>query len=426
MDWFIIIRKYLGCLERGIPYYMYIFLFRGNSKTIFRKWSFNEMVIINGKIFPMEGDDIGNGYVRIKGTKIEEVGPMWAFFPKDSNEEILDVQGAWVMPGIVEAHSHIGIIEEKYGEIGDDCNEQTKPVTPELRAIDAINPMDPAFHEAIAAGITSVMVGPGSSNVVGGQFVFMKTQGRCVDKMVIKQPAAMKVAFGENPKTEFGDKDIFPSTRMGVAAILRKALYEVVQYKADKERGNLGKTDFAMESWLSVLDKEIPLKVHAHRADDILTAIRIAKEFDVNITIDHGTESHLIVDEIKEAGFPVIVGPDLTSRSKQEVQNMNFKTNKILQEAGILFAITTDHPVSMIQYLPLCAGLAVKSGLPMNEALKAITINAAKICRVEDRVGSLKAGKDADIAIFSGNPLEVFTKTMYTIINGEIVYKDES
>lgn len=385
-----------------------------------------KMVIINGKVFPMEGNDIGNGYVRIMGTKIEEVGPMWAFFPQDSDDEILDVQGAWVMPGIIEAHAHIGIIEEKYGAIGDDCNEQTNPVTPTLRAIDAINPMDPAFHDAIAAGITSVMIGPGSSNVVGGQFVFIKTQGRCIDKMIVKQPAAMKVAFGENPKTEFGDRNVMPSTRMGIAALLRKTLYEARKYKTDKENGKIDNPDFEMECWLPVLAKKIPLKVHAHRADDIMTAIRIAKEFDVNITIDHGTESHLIVEEIKEAGFPVIVGPDLTARSKQEVQNMNFKTNRILQKEGVLFAITTDHPVSMIQYLPLCAGLAVRNGLPMNEALKAITINAAKICRVDSRVGSLKAGKDADIAIFSGNPLEVFTKTMYTIINGEIVYKDES
>lgn len=314
-------------------------VFKGNSKSIFRKWSYNEMVIINGKIFPMEGKNISCGYVRIKGTKIEEIGPMWAFFPKDSAEEILDIQGAWVMPGLIEAHAHIGIIEEKYGAIGDDCNEQTTPVTPALRAIDAVNPMDPAFHDAIAAGITSVMTGPGSANVVGGQFVFMKTQGRCVDKMIVKQPAAMKVAFGENPKTEFGARNILPSTRMGIAALLRKTLYEARQYKLDKENGKIEKPDFEMECWIPVLAKKIPLKAHAHRADDIMTAIRIAKEFDIDITIDHGTESHLIVDEIKEAGFPVIVGTDLTSRSKQEVQNMNFKTNKILQEAGELSLI---------------------------------------------------------------------------------------
>lgn len=382
------------------------------------------MVIINGKIFPMEGENIENGYVRVKEKKIVELGDM-SDFHKIDEEEILDVQGAWVLPGFIEAHAHIGITEEKWGTIGDDCNEETMPVTATLRAIDAVNPMDPAFHDAIEAGITSVMTGPGSANVVGGQFVFMKTQGRCMDNIIIKEPAAMKVAFGENPKTTYGDKGQLPSTRMGTAALLRKTLYEAVQYKADKENGRLDQTNFEMEPWIPVLNREIPLKAHTHRADDILTAIRIAKEFQVDITIDHGTEGHLIADEIKESGFPVIVGTDLTSRSKLEVQNMNFKTNKILYEAGVLIAITTDHPVALIQYLPLCAGLAVKHGLPMEEGLKAITINAARICGVSDRVGSLKKGKDADIAVFSGNPLEVFTKTLYTIIDGEVIYENE-
>ena len=382
------------------------------------------MVIINGKILPMEGKNIENGFVRIKGKKIAELGDMSEYESK-KEDEVIDVQGAWVLPGLIEAHAHIGITEEKWGTMGDDCNEETLPVTPTLRAIDAVNPMDPAFHDAIEAGITSVMAGPGSANVVGGQFVFMKTQGRCIDNMIVRHPAAMKVAFGENPKVNYGDKDQLPSTRMGIAALLRKTLYEAVQYKADRENGNLVQRDFEMEPWIPALNREIPLKAHAHRTDDILTAIRIAKEFEVDITIDHGTEAHLIADEIKESGFPVIVGPDLTARSKIEVKNMDFKTNKILHDAGVLFSITTDHPVSLIQYLPLCAGLAVKHGLPMEEGIKAITINPARICRVDDRVGSLEKGKDADIAIFSGNPLEVFTETLYTIIDGQVIYKKE-
>ena len=382
------------------------------------------MVIINGKILPMEGKNIENGFVRIKGKKIAELGDMSEYESK-KEDEVIDVQGAWVLPGLIEAHAHIGITEEKWGTMGDDCNEETLPVTPTLRAIDAVNPMDPAFHDAIEAGITSVMAGPGSANVVGGQFVFMKTQGRCIDNMIVRHPAAMKVAFGENPKVNYGDKDQLPSTRMGIAALLRKTLYEAVQYKADRENGNLVQRDFEIEPWIPVLNREIPLKAHAHRTDDILTAIRIAKEFEVDITIDHGTEAHLIADEIKESGFPVIVGPDLTARSKIEVKNMDFKTNKILHDAGVLFSITTDHPVSLIQYLPLCAGLAVKHGLPMEEGIKAITINPARICRVDDRVGSLKKGKDADIAIFSGNPLEEFTETLYTIIDGQVIYKKE-
>ena len=386
-----------------------------------------EMLIINGKIYTMEMEQgehgyIENGYVRTNGRYIEEVGMMSQLRPIARKEEVLDVRGAWVMPGIIESHCHIGISEEKIGMVGDDCNEGTSPVTPTLRALDAVNPMDAAFHDALEAGITSVMVGPGSANVVGGQFLFMKTHGRCIDEMVVKSPAAMKVAFGENPKTCYGDKDEYPATRMGIAALLRKTLFEAMQYKEDKEKGALEKIDFEMEAWLPVLNKEIPLKAHAHRADDILTAIRIAKEFDLHMTIDHGTESHLIAKHIKASGYPVIVGPDLTSRSKPEVQNMSFKTNRILQEHGVLFSIMTDHPVSQIQYLPLCAGLAVKEGLPMEEGLKSITINAAHICGVEDIVGSLRKGKHADIAVFTGNPMEVFTKTLYTIVNGEVVY----
>ena len=381
------------------------------------------MVIINGKIITMEEETIECGYVRISEGKIAEIGTMEAYGEEKGVEDIIDVKGAWVMPGLIEAHAHIGISEEKWGVIADDCNEGTNPVTPYLRAIDAINPMDPAFHEAIGAGITSVMAGPGSANVVGGQFAFIKTQGRCVDNMIVKHPAAMKIAFGENPKTAYGDRDMYPSTRMGTAALLRQTIFEAVQYWEKKKRGELDELDFEKECWIPVLKKEIPLKAHAHRADDILTAIRIAKEYGLDMTIDHGTESHLITDEVKKSGFPVIVGPDLTSRSKLEVQNMNFKTNRILHEAGVLFAITTDHPVTMIQYLPLCAGLAVKQGLPMEEGLKAITINAAKICKVDDKVGSLKIGKDADIAVFTGNPMEVFTETLYTIINGKIVYE---
>ena len=382
------------------------------------------MLIINGKIFTMEEKPIDNGFVRIKKNLIEETGEMSAL-KNAENEKLLDVHGAWVMPGLIESHAHIGITEEKWGVIGDDSNEQTNPSTATLRAIDGINPMDPAFHDAIEAGITSVMAGPGSANVIGGQFVFMKTQGRCIDNMIVKFPAALKVAFGENPKTTYGDQNVYPSTRMGIAAMLRNALYQAVQYKKNKESGKITAEDFEMEPWIPVLNKEIPLKAHAHRADDILTAIRIAREFDVDITIDHGTESHLIVDEIKKSGFPVIAGTDLTSRSKLEVQYMDFKTSGILQKAGILFSITTDHPVALIQYLPLCAGLAVKHGLSMEEGLKALTIYPAQICRVDDRVGSLKKGKDADIAIFSGNPMEIFTKTLYTIIDGEIIYNSQ-
>lgn len=383
------------------------------------------MLIVNGKILTMAGRIYENGFVKTKGRKIEAVGNQKGWKKVyDGSEEILDVNGAWVMPGIIEAHCHIGITEDKHGMVGDDCNEMTTPVTPQLRAIDAINPMDAAFYEAIMAGITSVMTGPGSSNVVGGQFAFIKTQGRCIDDMIVLAPAAMKVSFGENPKTNHGEKDRMPCTRMAIASLLRQQIIDAIAYKKQKEDGTLSSIDLKMEAWIPVLNKEIPLKAHVHRADDILTAIRIAKEFDLKMTLDHCTEGHLIADKILESGFPAIVGPDLTARTKIELQDMSFKTNRILKQIGVMIAITTDHPVSVIKYLPLCAGLAVKQGLPMEEGLKAITIDAAKICGVADRVGSLERGKDADIAIFDGNPMKLFTNTLYTIINGHLVYKN--
>lgn len=398
------------------------------------------MIIINGNIHTMAGETIEQGYIKIEGKNITEVGSMRELGDVHSKmqkenlgkktgntraADILDVNGAWVMPGIIEAHCHVGITEEKNGTSGDDGNEITNPITPALRGLDAINPMDPEFHAAIKAGITSVMAGPGSANVVGGQFVFMKTQGRCMDDMIVKAPAAMKVAFGENPKRNYGDMGKMPASRMAIASLLREELFRAKQYKEQKDNGSLGEEDFNMEPWLPVLNREIPLKAHVHRTDDILTAIRIAKEFGLDMTLDHCTEGHLIAEEIAESGFPAIVGPDLTARSKIEVQNMDFKTSGILSKAGVTVAITTDHPVSILQYLPVCAGLAVKKGLPMEEGLKAITINAAKICRVDHRVGSLEPGKDADIAIFTGNPMETFTQTLYTIIDGSVVYDYE-
>ncbi|MDD5936235.1 MAG: amidohydrolase, partial [Clostridiales bacterium] len=272
---------------------------------------------------------------------------------KHNPDQIIDATGLFVLPGIIEAHCHIGITEEKTGKEGDDCNECANPITPYLRALDAVNPMDAAFHEAVKAGITSVMVGPGSSNIVGGQFMFMKTCGsRRIDDLVVLQPAAMKVAFGENPKTLYGDKDVLPTTRMSIAAMLREELFKAKQYYKKKqkaqEKGDDFEEDFHLECYLPVLRKEIPLKAHAHRTDDIITAIRIAKEFDVDLTLDHCSEGHLIVNKIKETGFPAIVGPDLASRSKIEVENMAFKTAGILNKAGITVAITTDHPVSLI------------------------------------------------------------------------------
>lgn len=382
--------------------------------------------IINGKIMTMAAEMTPaiyeNGYIRIEDKKIAQIGEMTEFdrmdLLSDDNVKVIDVKGRLVMPGLIEAHCHMGITEEKKGMEGDDCNENVQAVTPHLRAIDAINSMDAAFDDAVRAGITSAMIGPGSSNVVGGQFAFVKTKGRRIDDIIVMAPAAMKIAFGENPKVNFSGQGKSPVTRMAIAAILREELTKAQEYcqkGADQK-------DFRYECWRPVFERAIPLKAHVHRVDDIFTAIRIAREFDLKMTLDHCSEGHLIAEELAKEGYPAIVGPDLSSRSKIEVQNMAFKTAGILHSQGIKLAITTDHPVSLIQSLPICAGLAVKAGLPMNAALQAITIHAAQICNVADRVGSLEVGKDADIAVFDGNPLEVFTNTFCTIINGEVAY----
>lgn len=387
------------------------------------------MLIIHGNIKTMEERDYEDGFIRIVDGKIAAIGDMTEC-PQDlsggsGEEEVLNARGNLVMPGIIEAHCHMGITEEKKGMEGDDCNENVNPVTPYLRAIDAINPMDAAFNDALQAGITSAMIGPGSANVVGGQFAFVKTHGRCIDHMIVKAPAAMKVAFGENPKVNYSGQGTSPSTRMAIAAMLREELSKAVAYRQKKEQDPDMETDFRYECWLPVLRGEIPLKAHVHRADDILTAVRIAKEFGLRMTLDHCSEGHLIMEELQEAGFPAIVGPDMASRNKIEVQNMAFKTAGLLAGHGILTAITTDHPVSKIQFLPVCAGLAVKAGMPEEEGLRSITINAARICGVEERVGSLCVGKDGDVVIFGGSPMEVFTRALCTIIEGKIVYYDE-
>lgn len=383
------------------------------------------MYIIGGKILTMAGREIPEGIIRVQNGKIVEIGTREEITIQPQ-EQVLVVKDSLIMPGIIEAHCHMGITEEKKGMEGDDCNETVNPLTPYLRAIDAINSMDAAFDDAVRAGITAAMIGPGSSNVVGGQFALLKTKGRRVDDLIIKAPAAMKVAFGENPKVNYSGQGKSPSTRMAVAAMLRRELSEAKDYLQRKknaaEAGEYFQQDFTKECWIPVLEKEIPLKAHVHRADDIFTAIRIAKEFGLRMTLDHCSEGHLIAEDLAREGFPAIVGPDLTSRNKIEVQNMSFKTPGVLNQAGVMIAITTDHPVSQIQTLPLCAGLAVKAGLPLEEGYKALTLYPAMICGVDDRMGSLQVGKDANIAIFDGNPMEVFTRTLYTIIDGEIVY----
>lgn len=379
------------------------------------------LLLKNATIRSMAKAGTFDGSVLIKDGKIAEVSNVITL-PESAACETIDVRHHLLMPGLIEAHCHMGITEEKKGQEGDDCNETVHPITPMLRSIDAINTMDAAFSDAVRAGITSANIGPGSSNVVGGQFAVIKTCGRRIDDLIMKMPSAMKVAFGENPKVNYSGMDMSPATRMAIAGMLRNELVNARQYLCDYEKNN---TPYSLhyEAWRPVFEKKIPLKAHVHRVDDIFTAIRIAKEFDLRMTLDHCSEGHLIAEELAAENYPAIVGPDFTTRNKIEVQNVAFKTAGILANAGVTVAITTDHPVSLIQSLPLCVGLSVKQGLSLEDGYRAMTINAAKICGTDNRVGTIEKGKDADIAIFDGNPMETFTKTLMTIIDGKVVYR---
>lgn len=381
--------------------------------------------IVNGKIYTMAGQVLDSGTIIIDAGKINAVG---ANLEIPAGTEIIDAQGKVVMPGIIDAHTHIGIFEEGIGFAGADGNEMTNPATPQLRALDAINPMDSAFKGALGGGVTSMTVAPGSANVIGGQVLAIKARGKTVDDMVIKEPLGLKIAFGENPKRVYSSQKKTPSTRMAVAAILRENLVAARNYMAKQEKGQKDPDkapdrDLKMEILVKVLKKEIPLRAHAHRADDITTAIRIAQEFDVNICIEHCTEGHLIADFLADKGVAAIIGPTMGTRPKIELMNTSFKTPGILHEAGVKVALTSDHPVFPVQQLPIQAALAHKDGLPEEEALKAITINPAEIMGVADRVGSIEAGKDADIVIFSGHPFNWKTQVEKTMIDGEIVYE---
>jgi len=395
------------------------------------------MLIINGKIFTM-ADNSGtqsetlkyeNGYILVKDGKIAAVGHMDEC-PEDS--EIIDAKGRFVLPGLVDAHTHVGMMEDSVGFEGDDVNEMTDPVTPHLRAIDAIYHADRSFVEARQWGVTTVLSGPGSANVICGQFAALKTFGRSVDEMVIKEPCALKVAFGENPKTVYHEKNHAPSTRMATAAILREQFYKAKEYMElweeynnDRENNDKPEFDMRLEALIPALKGDLIVKIHAHRADDILTAIRIAKEFNLKITIDHCTEGYLIADILKENNVRVILGPMLTDRSKIELRNQSLAAPGILAKAGIPVAIMTDHPCVPVQHLLLCAAIAVREGMPEEEALKAVTVNAARAAGIDDRVGSLEKGKDADIVIFNGHPFDYKSKVDMTIINGKIAYTRE-
>ena len=381
------------------------------------------LLIRNARLFTMEGDGyIEGGDVLMEAGKVVAVGANLSA----SGAKVIDAHGAYATPGFVDPHTHIGLWADGERDDTGDGNEATDPVTPHLRALDAVNPVDPCFAEACRAGVTSVAAGPGSANVLGGQFLAMKTHGKSLKTMLIKEPLAMKAAFGENPKHVYGSNGKRPGTRMGTAAVLREALYEAREYmekRAGKDADKRPAFNLKNEALAMVLRRELLLKMHAHRADDILTAIRLAKEFDLRASVEHCTEGYRIAGELRAAGVGVILGPLLCDRSKPELKNLTMKAPAILHRAGVKFALMTDHGVIPEQYLPVEAGLCVREGLPEMEALRAITINAAEVIGLSERIGSLAPGKDADVVLFDGHPLETRTRASLVIVDGEIVYE---
>ncbi|MGP4078933.1 amidohydrolase [Pseudalkalibacillus sp. R45] len=380
------------------------------------------LLIENATIIIGTGEVIEDGKILIKGKKIEKVGH---FTYENDDVKIIDAKDKVISPGLIDVHTHLGVHEEGIGNIGHDFNETSDPITPEVRAIDGINPREKGFEDARKAGVTTVQVLPGSANVIGGEMVTMKTMGTIVDEMVIRNPSGMKAAFGENPKRLHGTKGKGPVTRMGIAALFRKEMRKAQQYLEKKENGKDPDFDLGLENLCKVLQKEIPLRAHAHRADDIVTLLRLAKEFDIEITIEHCTEGHHIAEYVASHGFHVSVGPTMSTRSKIELSEKGWHTPKVLAETGVPVSITTDHPVVGIEYLLSSVANAIKFGLSETEAWKSITLTAAKHLGVEDQVGSLEEGKDADLVIWSGDPFDLRNSVETTIINGEIVYNNE-
>lgn len=384
--------------------------------------------IVGGRIVPIDADPIDGGTLLVEDGRISALGGPDLPIPEDAT--IVDATGKWVLPGFIEAHGHLGVHEEGEGWAGNDTNELTDPVTAHVRALDAINPDEQGWRDAIIGGVLAVNVNPGSGNPVGGQTVALKSWGGTVDDRVMREPAGMKSALGENPKRVYGDKKQTPSTRLGTAAVIRGAFVEAQNYlaKIDAEAAKPAEErkpverNLKLEALGRVLRREIPWRQHVHRADDIATALRIAEEFGYELVIDHGTEAHLIADKLSERGIPVIIGPLFTSRSKVELRNRSLANPGRLHRAGVTIAITTDHPVVPINFLVHQATLAVKEGLDRDAALRALTVNPARILGIDDRLGSLTPGKDADFCVWSGDPLDVMQRVERAFIDGREIY----
>lgn len=372
------------------------------------------IAITNGKLYTIENGIIEQGTILIEADKIAAVGKD-VVIPEGT--EIIDAQGKIVTPGLIDVHTHMGIDEEINNIVGDDTNEMTNPITAELRALDGINAYDIGFKDAYQAGITTVMIAMGSANVIGGLVSVLKTAGKNLKEMTVTAEAGLKMAFGENPKRVYGSEKKAPSTRMATMALARQAFYDARDYSKKPDHGH----NLKNEHLLMALEQKIPVRAHAHRADDIMSALRLRDEFALDMVIEHCTDGHLIVDELLEAKVPVAIGPSLSNRAKVEMEHVTFQTPGILAKAGITVAIITDHPCTPIQYLPLCAGLAMKNGMSEEDAFKAVTLNAAKILKLDHRLGSLTAGKDADIVIWRNHPFEIAGTPEKVIVNGKVV-----
>ncbi|MDW8799886.1 amidohydrolase [Clostridium sp. A1-XYC3] len=364
--------------------------------------------------------------ILVKDGKITDIDNVINYEAEDI--EVFDIKENYVLPGFVDCHTHIGIIEEATGKLGIDNNETSNPITPHLRALDGINPLDIAFRDAIVSGVTTVMSGPGSNNPVGGQNIVLKTHGNIIDRMVIKNPSGLKIAFGEDPMSTYGQKDKCPVTRMGVASLIRELFMRTEDYIQRKEAGKITERDAKLEAVVPLLRGEMILRAHAHRADDIVTAIRIADEFNIKkLVIEHGTEAHLVKEYLKEKNVPIAFGPMLTPRIKMELRKRNYGSAVDLVESGVKIALMTDHPYNSIDQLRAVAALAVSEGLKRLDAIKCITISAAELLECGDRLGKIEKGYDADIIVLNGDPLDVVnTKVIMTIINGEVVHRRET
>jgi imidazolonepropionase-like amidohydrolase len=380
------------------------------------------IAISGGYVVPIEGAPADGGTVLMRDGKIEAVG---LDVQVPDGYQVVDASGKWVLPSLVDAHTHLGVHEEADGWAGNDTNEMSNPVTAQVRAMDAINPWDLGFRDAIAGGVLNVNVNPGSGNPIGGQTIALKCWGRSVDEMVMRSPAGLKSALGENPKRVYGDRKEMPSTRLGVAAVIRSAFVDALNYERQLAAASDDKPvarDLKLEALLRVLHKEIPWRQHCHRADDIATAMRIAREFGYDLVIDHGTEAHLLADQIAAAGIPVVIGPLFTSRSKVELRNRSIANPGRLAAAGVEISLITDHPVVPIHFLIHQATLAVKEGLDREVAMRSVTINPARVIGCADRLGSLEPGKDADVVIWSGDPLDVMSRAEVAYQNGREIY----